>query len=100
MVADRAGDIKKNASRQRSLFAERALVKRHLAVAERQVEESRRRILGQRSEVAALQASGHQNSLTMRMARGLLQAMQYELATQLAERDRLRYQLKLPAAKS
>jgi hypothetical protein len=78
------------------LFDKGALAKRHLAVAERQVEESRERIARQRLQITELESSGRASSLTAQMARGLLKVMQKELTTQLAERDRLRHQLNLP----
>jgi len=83
---------------QPSLFSERALAKRHLAVAERHVEESRGRISRQRSEVARLEDSGRRGSLTMWMARELLQTLEHELLAHLTERDQLRRQLRLPRA--
>jgi hypothetical protein len=74
----------------------RALARRHLAVAERHVEESRVRIVRQRLQITELESSGRESSLTAQMARGLLKVMQKELTTHLAERDRLRRQLNLP----
>jgi hypothetical protein len=79
-----------------SLFDGRALARRHLAVAERYVEESRARIVRQRLQITELESSGRASSLTAQMARGLLKVMQKELTTHLAERDRLRHQLNLP----
>jgi hypothetical protein len=83
--------------RQRpSLFDEHALVKRHLAVTERHVDESRARIVRQRLQITELDSSGRASSLTAQMARELLTIMQKELAAHLAERDRLHHQLNLP----
>jgi hypothetical protein len=79
-----------------SLFDKRALAKRHLAVAERHVEEGRAGIVRQRLQITELESSGRASSLTAQMARGLLKVMQKELTTHLAERDRLRHQLNLP----
>jgi len=78
------------------LFDKRGLAKRHLAVAERHVEESRARIVRQRLQITELESSGRASSLTAQMARGLLKVVQKELTTHLAERDRLRRQLGWP----
>jgi hypothetical protein len=88
--------FKQQPAHRSSLFDGRALAGRHLAVAERHVEESRVRIVRQRLQITELESSGRASSLTAQMARGLLKVMQKELTTHLAERDRLRHQLNLP----
>ncbi len=69
----------------------RAWIETRLALAERQVTETRERIAVQRIKIAELEGRERARSLTARMARDLLQSLKDELAMHLAERERLRH---------
>ena len=68
----------------------RAWIETRLALAERQVTETRASIALQKIKIASLKGR-ERHSLTANMARDLLQSLKDELAMHLAERERLRH---------
>ena len=69
----------------------RAWIETRLALAERQVTETRANIALQRIKITSLKQRKRAHSLTADMARDLLQSLKDELAMHLADRERLRH---------
>jgi len=66
-----------------------AMIRRHLALAERHVREGERHIARQREIVRKLELRNPE-SITLRIARGLLQEVERAQGIHVADRDRLR----------
>jgi hypothetical protein len=72
----------------------RAVIEQRLKFAEQHVAESQKRVARHQGIVAKLESDGRQDSLTARAARALIDSFQKELTARLADRDRLRQQLR------
>jgi hypothetical protein len=71
-----------------------AMIRRHLELAQRHVVEGERHIARQRETVRKLELR-NPDSVTLRIARGLLQEVERAQKVHVADRDRLREQLGL-----
>jgi hypothetical protein len=69
---------------------DRAMLMRHLALAERHITEGREHVVRQHDIIARLEAAGLGSSQTADIARLLLSSMQDSLAQHISDRDRLR----------
>jgi hypothetical protein len=73
---------------------DRAMLEQHIALAERHVAGAERSVSRQRRIIKRLQRAGLGASETTRLARELLDQMEASLRNDVAERDRLRAQLR------
>jgi hypothetical protein len=71
-----------------------ATVLRHLANAERHITQERASVLRQQEIIGSLESAGNGRSETASIARAFLHQMERRLEMHLADRDRLRDQLR------
>ena len=73
---------------------DRAILRRHLALAERHIAGGEQCVARQREIIVRLETAGLGDSETARIARGLLREMEATLRGEVVERKRLRAQLR------